>query len=259
MMALAFERAGESVDGRRVRSARFERRSTLSVSAACVVANGVRETLSALLAAPVTLRLSEPVIPDTQAWSAIGARAYIYGVRGSIADAAFVLRPPDALALAAAAFGETSDEQRALSPVESEILLRAVRALAGCLAPVSGREPVRVEPILDISGFATYFELLLERPAPLRIGIALSKEPPAKAASALMPQQLMDVEIELSAEFAAGTIPAAAFLGLRPGALVPMITKIGQPGLLRAGGTVLVRGECGTLGERNALIVGAAP
>jgi flagellar motor switch/type III secretory pathway protein FliN len=259
MISLAFERRGQTIDGRSVRRAIFERRSALSVSAACVVANGVRETLSALLAIPVLLRLSEPAIPDAAAWQAISAQAHMYRVCGSAADAAFVLRPRDALALAAAAFGETEREPRPLSPVENEVVVRAVRALAGCLAPICGRDPARIEPILDITGYATYFELLVERPAAIRIGIALSKEPVTRGAASMSIEQLLDVEIELSAEFATGAIPAAAILDLRPGAVVPMITKIGQSGLLRAGGTVLARGECGTLGERNALIVGTAP
>lgn len=255
MMMLGFERAPQIVRGRRIRRACFQRRSALPVSAACVVANGVRETLSALLAVPVTLRLLEPAIPDARAWSEITAHAHLYRVRGTIADAAFVLRPRDALALAAAAFGEPILEKRALSPVEGEVLLRAVRALSGSLTAVCGRESSPVEPILDISGYVTYFELLVERPAPMRIGIALSRDPIAKASGALCIEHLLDVEIELSAQFASGAISAAAFLDLRQGMLVPMMTKIGMPGLLKAGGTVLARGECGTLSERNALIV----
>lgn len=257
MNSLAFDPRAEIVHGRSVRRAMFVRRSALSVSAACVVANGVRETLSALLATTVALRLSEPAIPDVNAWQAICAQAHMFRVCGSIADAAFVLRPRDALALATAAFGETAHEPRSLSPLESEVVQRAVSALAGCLAPVCGRDPARLEPILDISGYATYFELFVERPATIRLGIALSKDPVTRGAASIPIERLLDVEIELSAEFAAGAIPAAAFLDLRPGTVVPMITKIGQSGLLRAGGTVLARGECGTLGERNALVVGA--
>jgi flagellar motor switch/type III secretory pathway protein FliN len=256
-MTLAFARNAEIVQGRRVRRSCFERRSALPLSAACVVANGVRETLSALIASTVSLRLFEPVIPDPGAWLAIAADAQIYRVRGSVADAAFILRPGDALALATAAFGETSAETRPLSPLEKEVLARAVRALTGSLAPVCGRDPAQPEPILDISGYSTYFELLVERPMKARIGVALSRDPVVKAAATLTPEHLLDVEIELSAQFAAGTIPAAAFLDLRPGSLVPMKTKIGMPGLLAAGSTVLARGECGTLRERNALIVSA--
>jgi flagellar motor switch/type III secretory pathway protein FliN len=256
MMTLAFSRNGEIIRGRRVRRSCFERRSMLPTSAACVVANGVRETLSALFAAPVTLRLLQPVIPDPGAWKIIGAEAKLYRVRASNADAVFVLRPHDALALAAAAFGEPAPEpRRPLSPLENEVLLRAVRALSGTLAPVCGRDPAVVEPILDICGCVTYFELILERPAAARIGVALSRDPIPKGGGTLHVEDLLDVEVELSAQFAAGQMPAAAFLDLRPDALVPMMTKIGMPGLLTAGGTVVARGECGTLREQNALIV----
>lgn len=258
MMVLGFDRSTQ-VDKRRIRCTRFERRSLLPVSAACVVANAVRETLSALLATTVTLRLLEPCIPDASAWSAICDQARLYRVRGAICDAAFVLRPTDALAIAAGAFGENSLAARDLSPVESEVLLRAMRALCGALAPVCGREPVHLEQTLDISGYVTYFELLVETPVQARIGIALARDPDAKTAGTLQAGRLSDVEIELSVQFAHGTMPAAAFLDLRPGAVVPMKTKIGAQGLLRAGGTVLARGECGTLGGRNVLILGGAP
>ncbi|HEY6325785.1 MAG TPA: hypothetical protein VIW73_04615, partial [Candidatus Cybelea sp.] len=92
--------------GKRVRETRFERRSSLPASAACVVANGIRETLTALLGSPVTLRLFEPVMPDPDAWDAIARDATMYRVRGSVADAAIVLRAADAIAFASAVFGE---------------------------------------------------------------------------------------------------------------------------------------------------------
>ena len=255
MMTLAFARNPEIVHGHRVRRACFERRSMLPVSAACVVANGVRETLSALLATPVNLRLFQPVIPDAAAWAAIAREAKLYRVRGSMTDAVFVLRPADALALAAAAFGEAVPQMRALSPLENEVVSRAMRSLSGSVAAVCGREAAAVEPILDIAGYVTYFELVMERPVAARLGVALSRDPVSRGSGTLRIEDLQDVEIELSAEFAAGQVPAAAFLDLRPGRLVPMMTKIGTPGLLKAGGIVFANGECGTLKERNALIV----
>lgn len=255
MKTLAFERTVEVVNGRRVRRASFVRRSSLPVSAACVVANGVRETLSAVLPAPVSLRLLEPAIPDAGAWAAICDGARMYGVRGAIADAAFILRPADALALAAAAFGESPHEDRALSPLEREVVMRALRTAAGALSSVCGRELSPLEPILDVRGYVTYFELLVERPTPLRMGIALSRDPAPLAAAALRIEDLLDVQVELGVQFARGSIDAAAFLDLRPGANVPMKTRVGEPALLVAAGTVLARGECGALGERNALIV----
>ncbi len=255
MTVLGFARESTIVCGRRVRRSRFERRSSLPVSAACVLANGVRETLGTLLATPVSVRLLEPVIPDGQAWHVICSGAQLFGVRGPACDGAFVLRPQDALALASSAFGEEAGAPRSLSALEQEVLFRALRGLAGCLAPVCGREISALERILDIRGYTTYFELLLESPVSARIGVALSRELPARAAATLGVEDLLDVRIETRVEFARAALPAAAFLDLRPGCNVPMTTRIGEPALLKAGGAVLARGESGALGERNALIV----
>lgn len=242
---------------RRLRRVRFQRRSCLPVSAACVVANGVRETLSALLGAPVSLRLLAPLVPDSQGWSAICAGALIFGVRGPVCDAAFVLRPQDALALATSAFGEDPIGPRALSAVEQEVLARALRGIAGSLAPICGHQLSPLERILDIGGYVTYFELLLERPAAVRIGVALSRDPVSGTCGGLRLEDLGSVEIEVCAEFASGTLSAAEFLDLRPGTIVPMKTRVGEPGLLKIGGAVLARVECGAIGERNAIVVTA--
>lgn len=256
-MVLGFEREAVIADGKRVRRATFEPRSSLAVSAACVVANGVRETLSAVLATPVSLRLLEPVIPNPQAWSAISAGAQLFAVRGPAADGAFVLRPRDALALAGAAFGETPAGERALSPLETEVLTRALRAISGSLAPVCGRDISPLERILDIRGYTTYFELLVERPIALRLGVALSRDPVPRGAGTLRIDDLLDVEVEVAVEFAQGSMDGAAFLGLRPGVNVPMKTSVGEPGSLKAWGIMLARGECGALGERNAIAISA--
>lgn len=256
-MVLGFDRQTQIVDGRRLRRFRFEPRSSLPVSAACVVANGVRETLGALLATPVSLRLLEPVIPDPRGWDVIGAGALVFGVHGPVADGAFVLRPRDALALAAAAFGEAPGDERALSPLENEVVLRAMRSVAGSLAAVCGREVSALERILDIRGYATYFELLVERPIAFRLGVALSRDPRPRGAGTLRIEDLLDVKIEVAAEFAQGIMDGGAFLGLRPGATVPMKTRVGEPGSLKARGITLARGECGALGERNAIVINA--
>jgi flagellar motor switch/type III secretory pathway protein FliN len=219
------------------------------------VANGVRETLGALLATPVSLRLLAPVIPDAAAWNAICASAQIFGVRGAACDAAFVVRPEDALALASSAFGEEAGAPRALSTMEQEVLIRALRGIAGALAPVCGRDVSPLERLLDMRGYVTYFELLVERPVCARIGVALSREPAARAAATLRIENLLDVPVEVSVQFAAGTLSAAAFLNLHVGAGVPMKTRIGEPALLKTGGAVLARGECGAFATRNAFIV----
>jgi len=252
---LGFEREVQAVGGRRVRRARFEQRSSLPVSAACVVANGVREMLGAVLASAVSVRLLEPVIPSTQAWAAICEGAQIFGVRGPVADAAFVLRPRDALSLAAAAFGEIPGDPRALSPLENEVVSRALHAVAGSLAPVCGRELSALERIVDIRGYVTYFEMLVERPVALRVGVALSRDPMPRSTGTLRIDDLLDVQIELAVEFARGSLSAAEFLDLGSGSNVPMKTRVGEPALLKLAGAVLARGECGTLGERNAMLL----
>lgn len=255
LTALGFAHVSELRDGKRIRRPRFERKSSLPVSAACVVANGVRETLGALLATPVSLRLLEPVIPDSQAWAAICAGAQLFGLRGPLCDAAFVLRPQDAVALASSAFGEEAGEPRPLSAVEQEVLSRALRGVAGSLTPVCGRELSPLERILDIGGYVTYFELLVERPVRARIGVALSRDPAARGSATLRIEDLLDVQIELSVEFARGMLPAAAFLDLRPGSNVPMKTRVGEPGCLKSGSAVFAHGECGAMAERSAMIV----
>lgn len=252
---LGFERESEPYGGRRVRRALFERRSSLPVSAACVLAGGVRETLGALLATPVSLRLLEPAIPDAAAWTAICTGAQLFGVRGPLCNAAFVLRPQDASALVDGAFGENGGAPRTLSAIEQEVLVRALRAIAGSLAPVCGRELSPLERILDIQGYVTYFELIVERPVGARIGVALSRDPAARGGATVRIEDLLDVEVEVGVEFARGVLPAAAFLDLRPGSNVPMKTRIGDPGRLRLGGAVLARGECGAMGERSAILV----
>lgn len=256
MMMLAFEKTGQIEAGRIVRRARFERRSSLPLSAACVVANGVRETLSSALNTPVTLRLLEPAIPNERAWRAIAQGARLYAVRGPACDAAVVIRPRDALALASAVFGEAAGTDRPLSPVERHVVDRAAGTVAGSLSPICGREGLRVDPIEHLDGFLTYFELLLERPVNMRLGFAFSREPAERSGAArLDPGILLDVEAELRVEFARGQLDAGAFLDLRPGAIVPMMTRIGEPGRLNLGATLVARGECGAVGERSAIIL----
>lgn len=255
MNVLGFARHGEVVDGRRVRRPLFEPRSSLPVSAACVVANGVRETLSALLATASSVRLLEPVIPCEQAWAAIGADAQLYGMRGPLGDAALILRTRDALALAAAAFGEPPGDGRELSALERDVVSRALAALGACLSSVCGRDAAPFERVPDVRRYVTYFEVLVERPVQLRLGVALSRDPVVRGSGRLGLDDLMDVEIELAVEFARGAIDAAEFLDVHSGVNVPLQTRIGEPALLTASGRILAQGECGTLGERNVLIV----
>jgi len=240
-----------------VREAAFVSRSLLPMPAACAVANGVRETLGSLLAEPISLQLLEPIVPDAASWRALTAGARFYRARGPACEAALVLRAEDALGLAAGAFGETPDAARPLSAVEEETLARFASALSGSLAHVCGPGSSGAERILDISGFVTYFEMLIERPIEARIGVALSRDPNPAPGRTLRAEDLGGVEIELGVELARGVLAASEFLDLRPGAHVPMKTRIGDPGLLKAGAVSLARGECGVSGGRAAFAVTA--
>lgn len=262
MKWLGFERYATRIGGRRVRAASFEERSLLPVGAACVVASGIRERLGAVLDAAVRVRLFEPAIPSPHAWESIARGARIVRIRGSAADAAIVLRPGDALALACAAYGETwcaRSPFRELSALEGRALDRIVTAVAETLAPVCGtfeREPP--ERLATLAGFVSYFEVLIESPLEARLGIALSRDPAPERRSGLRPEDLDDVAIEAVARVDLGEIAAAALAALAPGAIVPITHWDGSRGSLHAAGRTLAVGACGIRNGRYAFIVGAA-
>jgi Type III flagellar switch regulator (C-ring) FliN C-term len=266
MKSLAFaalpEGCFDGMGGRRVRRAQFEVRSSLPLSAACVVANGVRETLSSLLGAHVAMRLFEPSIPAPDAWHAILRSARLYRIRGRIADAALVLRPPDAVALAATLFGEAyaagGTADRTLSRIEGDVLDRMVGALAANLGAVCGiREAHAVERVASICGFVTYFELLIEEPVAARIGIALSRDPSPEAGASLEAGHLARVKLTTVASLDAGTSDVAALARLAVGTIVPIAPREFHRCTLAAHGRRLSRGSCGVRNGRYAFSIDA--
>lgn len=245
---------------KRVRQACFEARSMLPVSAACVVANGVRETLSSLLGGPIAMRLVEPTIPSPEAWAFILQRARLYRVRGNVADAALILRPPDATALAATLFGESNSSvgERVLSPIESDVLDRMVASIAPNLAAVCGaREGASPEVIGSLSGFVTYFELLVEQPAGARIGIALSRDPSPECGASLEAAHLAGVNVTALACLDAGNVEVAALARLTVGTIVPLPPVELQRCILAVHGRRFAIGNCGVRNDRYALRVDA--
>jgi hypothetical protein len=252
---LAFERCTETARSRAVRRAKFEPRSTLPVSAACAVANGVRETLARDLARPIVLQVLPPALPAVPAWRAILRDALLYRVRGTLCDAAFVLRPEDAAALAAATFGEPPPvPAQSLSPLESQVLLKLMRALTRTLGPVCGREISEPERVARIEGFTSYFELVVEAPA-VRLGVAISRENGTNVGATLRLQDLADVEIDAAARVCLGLLPGSVVLQMRRNDLVPVDSRSLHAGRLLAGGALLARGEVGAVDGRGALKV----
>ena len=261
MKCLGFERVSIVANGRRVRRARFEDRSNLPVSAACVVGNGMREALTALLHAPVNVRLLEPQLPDADGWAAISRDARWYRVRGPLADAAIVLRSRDGAALLEAAFGEPIVATAPRSAIEREVLARLVRGLAATLAPVNGLTG-ELPPIVSQDapvGFTTYFEVSLTLPVRATIGIALARDPQADPRGNLTLADLAEVEIELSVRLAAARMPAGELAALQPGALVPMTTEVEAFGSVCLGGHPIARAEIGACGGRYAAKLCDAP
>lgn len=242
---------------RRVRRATFGPRSSVPVSAACVVANGVRETLGSLFGSPVVLRLCEPVVPAASAWPAILERAVLYRVRGSLADAIVVLRSPDAAALAAGVFGEPRSavaNDRVLSPLERRIVDRAASAIAAHLASVAGaREGHAVEHLTAAPALVTYFELLIEEPVDARIGIALSRDPLPEPRGALDVAHLAGVRLALEASIELGAIETRAVARLAPGAFLPMPARDPLRCRLRLHGRTIANGTCGVRNGRYAV------
>ena len=257
MKCLSFSRESTSVGNKRVRMARFEERSTLPVSAACLVANGVREKLGQLYGTPLNVRVLEPVIPSPQGWAAIAEGSSLFRVRGSVADALIVLKPRDAAALVDVAFGESATGARSLSAIERAVLDRTLAAIASTCSPICGISnsvPV-LEPVHTVAGFTTYVELEVDRPAHVRVGIALSREPLSEAAPRLLPEGLLDLAVELAVRSEPACAQIEDIAALEPGTIVPITkNKVLRASVLVAG-TPVAGGECGVRKGRFALAI----
>ncbi|MHB8146926.1 MAG: FliM/FliN family flagellar motor switch protein [Vulcanimicrobiaceae bacterium] len=243
---------------RRIRSAQFIERSMLPASAACLVAGGVREALSALVGSSVQVRVTEPMLPSAQAWLAIVRDATIYRVPGRVADAAILVRSRDALAMAGSAFGEPAGDPRPLSPIERTVLERAMGALAAHVATLCGsRDGVAtLQPVRELVGFATYFELLVEGPSDYRIAIALSRDPQPLPGAHLRIEDLGEIEVEVTVHMNVAPIGPQALLELEPGAFLPMMKPTAPfDAAARLAGWPLAYGEGGVSGARYAFVL----
>jgi hypothetical protein len=253
--ALAFGPAAPAPGGRWVRAARFAPRSTLPLSAACLVANGVREQLSRLLAAELDVELLEPAIPGPSERRLLVAGATIVRVRGRKTDAFVIVRPADARRLVAVAFGENErSEGDTLSAIERATLERIAsslvplcNALCGTLGPVTRETSDRAA--CDVT---TYFEVRTTGPLRITIGFALSRDPAEEVCGPLELGDLADVELGLRVEVAAGNLGVPAFSRIAPGATIRFDTRLGESGVLRCGDIALGGVTCGVVNGRNA-------
>jgi hypothetical protein len=249
-------------DGRAVRVLAFAPRSTLPLSAACLVANGVREALARLLAAEFDVELIEPAIPAPAERRLLVDGATIVRVRGRLADGFVIVRPADARRVVSAAFGEAERPERdALSAIERATLERIAaalvplcNALCGTLGPATRETSERAA--CDI---ATYFEVRTTGAQRFSIGFGLTRDPREEVTGLVRLDDLAAVEIEGRVEVAAGMLGVPAFSRIAAGATIPFETRLGAPGVLRFGDVAFSRVTCGVSNGRNAATVESSP
>ena len=248
------------VGGRSLRVPEFVPTSTLPVSAACLVANGVRETLSRSLAAEIDVELIEPAVPGAAERRILFDGATIVRVRGRRADAFVIVRRTDARRLVALAFGEHEPpDGAALSVIERATLERIAAgivplcvALCGTLGPA-----VRETTERAASDVATYFEVRTTGAIGVAIGFGLTHDPPQDVTDTIALEDLAAVELEGRVDVAAGALGVPAFSRIAPGATIPFETSLGAPGTLRFGDVAFARVVCGHANGRNAATVEA--
>jgi hypothetical protein len=221
----------------------------------------VRETLSALLGLAASVRLFEPTIPDSQGWAAIVRDALLYRIHGNIADAALILRPTDAIALAGAAFGEPATKVRtalALSPIEIQVVDRLINAMAANFSGLcAAREAGAARRVDAIADFVTFFELLIESPIEARVGIALSREPGSAPSGTFALRHLSAVRVPAGAFVDLGRVQSSQLSRLHKDVILPIFAAELQRCTLMLYGRRLARGTCGVCNGCYAFSVGS--
>jgi flagellar motor switch/type III secretory pathway protein FliN len=247
-----------------VRRLRFAPRASIPIEAACVVANGVRETLRELLGEACELVLGAPAVLALDAWPVLARDALLFLTRGRQTDVVLVLPRPDARRLVLRAFGEadargeTGLPDAACSALELHALERIAARCARAFDPLCAerRDACRAVGLNEIPPCVAYFDLRLTAPIALTLGIGIVRDLPEPGpAGALSAALLEEVTVEARAVFAEGTIDAASFVRLCPGDVVKLDTTIGAPAFLRLGDRRLAAGTPGAVRSRTALLV----
>jgi flagellar motor switch/type III secretory pathway protein FliN len=248
----------------RVRRLRFAPRASIPVEAACVVANGIRETLRELFGETCELVLGEPTALGATAWSLLAGDALLFLTRGRQTDIVLVLPQRDARRLVLRAFGEGEAPgaaplpDAACSALELHALERIAERCAAAFDPLCAERRTRSRAVgaHDVPACAAYFDVRVHAPVALTLGIGIVRDLPDPGPSgALSARALEPVTVEARAVFAEGTMDAAAFVALRPGDVVELGTKVGAPACLNLGGRRLATGVPGVVASRTAFLV----
>ena len=246
-----------------VRPLRFVPRVSIPLQAACLVANGLRETLRELLGERCELLLGEPVAVDAAAWPVLAADAFLFLTRGRQTDVVLVLPQADARRLVLHAFGEGDTlPEGACTALEVHALERIAARCAATFDPLCAERAGASRPVAarEVPQCAAYFDVRVQAPVPLTLGIGIVRDLPDPGASgALAPGALDDVPLRARAVMGAGTIGGAALGALRPGDVVALDAALDAPARLVLAGRTIARGTCGTAGGRSAFLVREVP
>jgi flagellar motor switch/type III secretory pathway protein FliN len=251
----------KAVDG--VRALRFWPRSSIPLEAACVVANGLRETLRELFGETCELVVGEPCAVGTDAWRVLAHDALLFLTRGRQTDIVLVIPRADARRLVLAAFGETAPAPQPNEPLDrdcSALELQAIERIAARCAPAfdplcaERRSPSRPVAHGEVPRCAAYFDVRVHAPAPLVLGVAIVRALPDPGPAAGLSAGALDaVPLTLRVVFATGRVDAGSFLRWRTGDVVPFDTTIGSAARLDLAGRAFACGAPGRCGSRAAL------
>jgi hypothetical protein len=248
---------GAALDG--VRPLRFSPRASIPLEAACLVANGIRETLRELFGAACELVLGEPAALRADAWAQLSRDALLFLTRGRQTDIVLVLPQRDARRLVLRAFGEGEAlPDGACSALELHALERIAARCAGAFDPLCAERSGVSRSVRphEVPACVAYFDVRIHAPIALTLGVGIVRDLPDPGPSgALGTRALANVPLHARAVFAEGTIDAASFVRLRPGDVVPLDTALGASGALTLGGRRLATGVCGAVAARAAFFV----
>jgi flagellar motor switch/type III secretory pathway protein FliN len=245
----------------RVRPATFVPRASVPLSAACVVANGLRETLREVLGGRCDLVIGEPVAIRPEAWALLSRQAHCFLTLGRQTDIVLVIPDEHARRLVLGAFGEGEAVAAAtLSALEREAVDRIAARCATAFDPlcIERRGPPQRLAAAAVPPCVAYFDVRVRAPITIDLGIGIVRDlPDPGPAGALPPHLLGPVAVDLRVEFAQGTTDLATLLRLAPGDVLPLDTQVGAPGTLKIYGRSIARGVCGASGGRYSFEVHA--
>jgi flagellar motor switch/type III secretory pathway protein FliN len=244
-----------------VRPARFVPRASIPLSAACLVANGLRETLRELFTEGCEVTIGEPAAINAAAWSALSSAAHCFLTCGRQTDVVLVVPEVHARTLVLRAFGEgEAGGATALSTLEIEAVERIAARCAAAFDPLYAerRGPSRRVSAGSLPVCVAYFDVRVQAPIAIDIGIGIVRELPGRGSAGGFPAALLGrVPLELAAEVASGTIDVATLLDLVPGDIVLLETQVGSAAALKIDGRSFARGRGGVSAGRYSFEVQA--